>query len=465
MTASQAQAPGIWFVYRSHREGPLGKRVRRVAAASILAWFQAKIEEARTSLTPHRVADADLGGPVHGLAALFEAAKQHSLHTPKSSSALTKLLHEHLHGDGSADEIKVDAHAVRVFSNDDDGETAWFFFDDEALRKSPRNLAFLLHDEARLPDGDADRPFAAAALTALGPAGSGEGATYACLLTTYGRRSLVGRTAVISGVRLPEVAAHLGRVTPDATPDGHDEWPVEVRLLRALIEDGETKLAPALKRAAAYPLAAVVAKGEHAHLGAGALDAARAELAAAAEGLAPGGDPAQAIVFEGEHAALLAVPTSAQPSFESVDPLRRSLGRGEPGAGDVDPALRGARGSLRPAAPDEGARGAQGSDDEGGRGEGAGVGQAQGGEGAEQGEGGQGRGEGRAGVEGRHRRSRRGRGRGLPAERALRRGRPGVAREVRGRRGDADREHQGRGAVQGRAAAPGARRDALIHVT
>jgi hypothetical protein len=315
MTAPTApQAPGIWFVYRSHHEGPLGKRVRRVAAPSILAWFQAKIDEARTSLTPHRVADADLGGPVPGLAALFEAAKQHALHTPKSSSTLTKFLHDHLHGEGGgADELRVDAHAVRVFTSDDAGEVAWFFFDDEALRKTPRNLAFLLHDEPRLPEGDGDRAFAAAAVPVLGPVGTGEGATYACFLTSYGRRSLVGRAGVIPGVRLPDLAAHLLATTPEAaaTSDGHDGWPIELRLLRSMLEPGDTTLTPALTRAAAYPLGGVVAKGDHANLGQGALDVAQAAFVAAAEGLAPrAGDPP--IVYEGKHSALLAGHTSAQ---------------------------------------------------------------------------------------------------------------------------------------------------------
>lgn len=314
MTAPQ----GIWFVYRSHREGPLGKRVRRIAAPSILAWFQAKIEEARTSLTPHRVAEADLGGPVHGLAALFEAAKQHSLHTPKSTAALSKMLLDHLHSGGHVDDVRVDAHAVRVLAGDEDGEVAWFFFDDEAQGRLPRNLAYLLHDEPRLPDGAAERLFAAAAVPALAPAGEGEGETYACLMTSHGRRTLAGRAVVIPGVRLPELAAHLRRVTPgqDVGAPGHDGWPIELRVLRAMIDADDTKLEPALRRAAAYPLEAVMQKGETATLAAGPHEAARAELGAAAEGLAHGGDAARSIVFEGEHAALLAVHVSERAGFD-----------------------------------------------------------------------------------------------------------------------------------------------------
>jgi hypothetical protein len=203
-----------------------------------------------------------------------------------------------------------------VLAGDEDGEVAWFFFDDESQSRLPRNLAYLLHDEPRLPDGAAERPFAAAQVAALGPAGAGEGETYACLMTSHGRRSLVGRAVVIPGVRLPELAAHLRRVTPDVAAEGHDGWPIELRVLRALIDADDTKLAPALRRAAAYPLEAVLSKGDAAHLATGAHDAARAELTAAAEGLAHGGDPARSIVFEGEHAALLGAHVSERAGFD-----------------------------------------------------------------------------------------------------------------------------------------------------
>ena len=62
---------GIWFVYRSHAEGPLSKRVRRLTAPSVLTWFQAQIEEARISAAPANVADGALGGPVYGFGALW----------------------------------------------------------------------------------------------------------------------------------------------------------------------------------------------------------------------------------------------------------------------------------------------------------------------------------------------------------------------------------------------------------
>ncbi len=131
--------------------GLLSKRIRRLTAPSILAWFQDKITEARTSLTPESTADADFGGTVHGFGSLFEAAKKDSLHTPKTTAALAKLLREHLHIEGGPENIRVDEHSLRVFTNDGQVELAYFFFDDEALKKHPGYLTYLLHEGVNLP--------------------------------------------------------------------------------------------------------------------------------------------------------------------------------------------------------------------------------------------------------------------------------------------------------------------------
>ena len=330
---------GVWFVYRSHYEGPLSKRVRRLPAPSVLAWFQAQIEEARTSLDPSKVGEEALGGPVHGLGTLFSAAKEHSLHTPKTAAALRKMLIEHLHDGGDPhtpgaaahvghvgeDNVRLDAHTLRVATTDNEVGLAYYFFDDEAVRKSPERVAYLLLDEPRLPDDapaesaspPTSRPFAPPVeVSPFAPSGSGEGMTYACLLTFHDSDSLPGTIGVFPGVRLPGLAAHLRAAVAGPGPrSGLDAWPIEVRLLRAMLDEGDAVLAPALTRAAAYPLTEVAAR--HAgRLGTGAFSEVRAEFLAAAEGLAPGGDPAKAIVHESAHAAFLAAHTSNHFGFQ-----------------------------------------------------------------------------------------------------------------------------------------------------
>jgi hypothetical protein len=225
---------GIWFVYRTHDEGPLAKRIRRLAAPSILAWFQAKIEEARTSLAPHDVGLAELGGPVKGLGSLFEAAHKHSVHTPKTNTALRKLLADHLSVEGGDENILLDAHSLRVRTADAEVALAYYFFDDEVARRSPDRVAYLLLDEPHLPadvgpEGGSFSP--PVEVSALAPGGGGEGATYVALLTFADGDSFPGAIGVFAGVRLPGLAAHLRTVVPEG-------WPVELEPLRGLIKEG-----------------------------------------------------------------------------------------------------------------------------------------------------------------------------------------------------------------------------------
>ncbi len=312
-----SEKPGIWFVYRSHYEGPLSKRVRRLEAPSVLAWFQAQIEEARVAEHPGESVAAALGGPVHGLPSVFEASHKHSLHTPKTATALRKVLGDHLHVRGGEENIHLDGHSLRVLTSDGAVELAYFLFDDEAVSRAPDRLAWLVHDEPRLPEGDADGAFSPPVeVAAYTPAGSGEGATYACLLTYHNRESLPGQAGVFPGVRLPGLAAHLRAVVPDSKGDEHhNTWPVELRLLRGMLDDGDTTLGPALARAAAYPLSGVANK-DHARLGTGAFAASRPDFLAAAEGLKPAGDPAKSTVHETTHTALLSAHQSEKLGYQ-----------------------------------------------------------------------------------------------------------------------------------------------------
>ena len=239
--ASETSSQGVWFVYRSHYEGPLSKRIRRLEAPSIVAWFREKFGEARRASEPGRIAEQDLGGYVYGFGTVLEAAKEHDLSPPIATKALEKILREHLYVEGGPENIRIDDHTLRVRTDDDEVELAYFFFDDEAARRHPERVAWLLHDEPRLPDGAALRSFEPPiAIEPLTPAGAGEGNSYAVLLTHYDGQTLPGQACVFPGVRLPELPAHLCRVIPEDkpvswSPTYRETWPVELRLLRAFI--------------------------------------------------------------------------------------------------------------------------------------------------------------------------------------------------------------------------------------
>ena len=302
---------GIWFVYRSHYDGPLSRRVCRIDAPSILTWFQEKLADARGATAPRDVANADLCGYVYGFGSLLAAAKEHKLAAPKSTAALRAMLCKHLYVEGGPDCVRVDDHTLRVVTDDDEVMLAYYFFDDEAVREHPESVAWLLEEDPALVDGDEDGGFEPKVpLHTIEPGGADEGATYACLFTFADGESIPGKAAVFPGVRLPGLAAHLRGVVPTSkpragSPDALDTWPLELRVLRAMVDAGDATLAAALGRCARYPLDAIAGRADCSRLGVGPHAAARADFDEAAEGQAHGGDPGKSIVHEGEHVAVL----------------------------------------------------------------------------------------------------------------------------------------------------------------
>jgi len=128
---------GIWFVYRSHYEGPLSRRIRRLEDPSILAWFTRMMNAARTAENPDEIYEKELGGSVYGLGSLFEATKEENLRSPKDIEHLQKLLKRHLYVEG---EFRLDEHSLRVLTDDDEVQLAYFFLDDEAVKANPERL-------------------------------------------------------------------------------------------------------------------------------------------------------------------------------------------------------------------------------------------------------------------------------------------------------------------------------------
>src|SRR5688572_29750229 len=102
---------GVYFVYRSHYEGPLSKHVIRLPDRTVLGWFQ------RGWAT-----DADPDAWVYGLDSIFEAAREKRLPRPETIEQLRALLREHLYVEGGADYIRLDEHSLRVRTDDDEVE-------------------------------------------------------------------------------------------------------------------------------------------------------------------------------------------------------------------------------------------------------------------------------------------------------------------------------------------------------
>jgi hypothetical protein len=249
----------VYFVYRSHYEGPLSKRVRRLPDETVLDWFK----RGWATPDPRAFIEAELGGDVYGLASIFEAAQEEDLSRPQTTGQLRNLLHEHLYLECDEEYIRLNDHSLRVRTDDDEVELAYFLLDDHVVEEAPDRLAYLLHESWPLPDGightgRTGRFDARVPVTVATPAGSGEVTTYAVFLTFYESASLdLLPPVAFPGVALPELAGHLPNVDmPDYgqwdVPDD-EEWPVELRVLRALIAPGEQDLRPALQRCNRWP--------------------------------------------------------------------------------------------------------------------------------------------------------------------------------------------------------------------
>jgi hypothetical protein len=304
MTNTEGSGLGIYLTYRHPGAGPLGKRVARLGADTVLGWFQrawARALAARDHAEFDEWLLPELGGAVYGLGSLFSAARQHGLGAPTSVETLGELLGEHLHTEGS---FYLDEHTLCVHGDDDEMGLAYYFFDEAYARANPDRVAFLIHDEPRLPDSVGDggyEPPADVPLSLL-PEAEGQGATYACFVAYYSTfQSRIfdnPRPLVARGVRLPEFADYLR----SAEARG---WPFELRLLRALASDGRS-LGETLCEASRYPLRRM--GGEIWRAPDDDAAAARREFEAVAPGLTDATSPpadARTRLELGEHVAVL----------------------------------------------------------------------------------------------------------------------------------------------------------------
>ena len=223
------------FVYRSHYDGPLSKRVRVRPDASVLAWFQRGWYERDHD----QWLAAEVGDDVYGLHSIFDAAREHDLAVPRTLDDLHRLLTEHLYVEG---ELRMDARTLRVLTDDDEVALAYFFMDDLAVTEAPDRTAYLVHPQWPLP-GNAGA-MAAGGFTAsvtvrvAAPDAGGPGATYVVLLTFHDSDSIPGPgPLVFPGVRLPGFPARL------RAADAHTGWPPELEALRAQTSDDSVEAA------------------------------------------------------------------------------------------------------------------------------------------------------------------------------------------------------------------------------
>jgi hypothetical protein len=314
-----SQSDGVIFVYRTHYEGLLGKRVRRLPDRTVLDWFR---RGWATAADPAADLDAwlsaELGGPVYGLSSIFEAARELGLPAPATVGELGAVLAGHLYVEG---EVIVEDDRVLALTDDDEVELAYFFLPPRAGEQAPERLAYLLNEDFPLSSDSSTEAGAFAAPAEVGtlaPASAGEGTTYAVLLTFSDSLSIRWLAPVaIPGIRLPGLADHLRQVVPAGGRYAgytrelveQEWWPSELLALRALVAPGETSIEPALHRCNRYlnmwDYSSEAFAGPHP----AAHEAAMAELATATPD--QGRDPERSVIDVAEHIAQMSMHADA----------------------------------------------------------------------------------------------------------------------------------------------------------
>jgi hypothetical protein len=238
----------VYFVYRSPYEGPLSQRVRRLTDETPLAWFRRGWGVG----DPRSWVEAELGGRVYGLSSIFAAALEKNLPRPETTAELRVLLHRNLYVEGGEDYVRLDDHSLRVRTDDDEVELAYFFVDDDIVASAVDRLAYLLQTSWPLPYGvGTSKPFVPdVPVTVATPAGTDETTTYAVFLTHYDGTTLARlRPLAFPGVGLATLARHLR----DVAHPSDLAWPAELIVLRALLAPDDVTILPALERCNRWP--------------------------------------------------------------------------------------------------------------------------------------------------------------------------------------------------------------------
>jgi hypothetical protein len=297
----------VYFVYRSHCEGPSGKHVCRLSADSVLGWFQQVWERAKQADDASEWVKTEIGTSVYGFHSIFENARENALPPPTSDRKLKSYLEEHLYVEG---EIKYKPHALQVLTDDDEIELAYYVFDDHFVKEHPGRADYLLHEDWRLPTTSGDSPCKPGiAARPVKPPRAGAGETYLAFFAFYDSGGLTdldefGGPCRIKGVRVPELVDHLEATLPDET------WPFELKLLRSQVrpdDSAEVRLGAALGRVARLPVLRIGESELGDRLALGTVEQARTQVEDVVNSLRGKADhdPSKSLVATSAHLAHL----------------------------------------------------------------------------------------------------------------------------------------------------------------
>ncbi len=202
---------------------------------------------------------AELEGPVYGLASIFRKARELRLPLPTTWQELDAHLQIHLYVEG---EVRYNGETLRALTDDDELDLAYYIFESSYAKKHPEQIRYLLTDAVRITSTVTKKSkktfLPSVAAERILPCSDKEGALYVCFFIYYDGCSITDqqRPFRITGLRLSGLLDYLRTANPCTDPNLISEemfnlkrWPRELRLMRALITDSDTKLEELFRRA------------------------------------------------------------------------------------------------------------------------------------------------------------------------------------------------------------------------
>src|SRR5262245_38200704 len=139
----------IWFVYRSPADGPMSKHVQRLDGAdTLLDWFRAIWQAIPDSDEASTLAGRLLGTDVYCFGHLFVRIAEENLAPPATVEEVHKAVRGAFYIGG---EYRGTRDTIQVATDDDEVGLAAYWFTDAFAKAHPERVAYLLHNDWRLP--------------------------------------------------------------------------------------------------------------------------------------------------------------------------------------------------------------------------------------------------------------------------------------------------------------------------
>ncbi|GAA5496478.1 hypothetical protein Rhal01_02662 [Rubritalea halochordaticola] len=238
----------VYFVYRSEYEYPLGHRVVSFDSPNLLEWFKDHwVRERRWNddLAEKRT-EKILQGHVYGFEDVWEAMWDQRKDPPQNLEQLREFIESIDYFEG---ELCYQDGAIECLTNNDDIDISWYLFDEQYAQENRDRVAYLLHDDWRLPEsvtsGVGPFPGGPAKELSEGSLEAQQGSVYCLFLSALDGQTLSDITGAyrFKGVSLPDFAEFLRgqsvRIEETAWGTQRPEWPEELLLLRALVQQSQ----------------------------------------------------------------------------------------------------------------------------------------------------------------------------------------------------------------------------------